>query len=149
LKQRSIFETIVFLETIKKSTANQSFVVEPLLLGLKLSKFNFELSKAEASLCFKAYFETELLLCVEDFCLFKINGTSSEVLNCLRRLAFVKEAYVFSKTSGFEALAKLFGLKHGLDSSFKVEVINSQSDENRLTLIDNIASKVLDSGFIR
>lgn len=122
-------------------------MVEPLIIGLKLSRFNLELSKAEALFCFKAYFETEPLLCVENLCLFKVKGSVSQILSCLRRFAFTKEAYVFSKNfSDLKELAKLFDLRNGKDSSFKVSLPLSLEEKLKTQNIDDLVKKVLATG---
>lgn len=120
---------------------------EPITLGLKHSKFNLELSKTETMLCFKSYFETELLECVNDFCLYQVKGTPKQILNCLQRLALTKEAHIFSKTQKLKDLAKLFDLKQGPNTTFKVEIIKPENKQKRLELINKEANKILESKF--
>src|SRR6056297_3299652 len=94
------------------------------LIGLHLSKFNFELSKAEAKLCFKAYFKTEEFLCFDNILVLKVEGDSSQIITCLNRLAFTKEAFVISNkinwTDHLVELANNFNLVNGKDSCFKI-----------------------------
>ena len=117
---------------------------QELLLGLKFLKINLDLSKTEALFCLKAYFETELLFCEENVCLFKVRGTPSQILNCLERLAFAKEAYVFSDNfSKLTELAKIFKFKYGKDSTFKILLPLSQKGNSKIKAIDNLANKIL------
>ena len=118
-------------------------------LAIKLSKFNLELSKAEALLCLKAYFETELISCVDDFCFFKVQRNPKLILKALSRLAFAKEAFIISENcdlANLEKLAHLFNLPIGLNSSFKIH-LPFPPKQSKLDLINKVASNVLDSSF--
>lgn len=124
-------------------------MVSKYTLGLKLSNFNLELSKAEALLCFKAYFETEELFCVGNICFFSVRSNPTDILSCLNRLAFTKEAFVVSDEKDWPSFlagfAKDFELIHGKDSRFKVYLPLSP-DNDKMSFINNIASVVLDKG---
>lgn len=131
----------------------ENVMTQEYLIGLKLSKFNLELSKTEASLCFKAYFKTKLIDCHDDFCLFQIGGDPTQIKACVARLAFAKEAYILSNKHSASAdwvfelidLAKSFNLPLGKDCSFKVnlQLQSKASSEVKLNLINDIAKTVL------
>ncbi len=115
------------------------------LLGLTLSKFNLELSKTEALLCFKAYFEVEEFLFVSNHLFFFVSGDSSDIVNCLNRLAFTKECFVVSSKKDwvFELVdfCKIFNLPYGKEVSFSVVPFMFN---NRDSFVENVASTICD-----
>ncbi|MCC7574330.1 hypothetical protein KO361_01960 [Candidatus Woesearchaeota archaeon] len=121
--------------------------MKPYLIGLLFSKYNLELGKTEALLCFKTYFEVEEILFVDNFCVFSVKGVPGDILNCVKRLAFTKEAFVVSKNVEWSvdliSFVNDFNLKHGVDSCFKVELFLKQKN---IDLINTVANVVLESG---
>lgn len=133
-------------EQTNQSKNNQIKLDSNYLIGLKLSKFNLKLSKAEAILCFKAYFEVEEFLFFDNFLVLKVEGEAKQILSCLNRLAFTKEAYVLTQNEDWvNYLAKIVAdfLPDSKDSCFKVCLPQKIDESAKTKLIDETASIVL------
>lgn len=119
------------------------------LIGLHLSKFNFELSKAEAKLCFKAYFEIEEFLCFDNFLILRVEGEPAQIITCLNRLAFTKEAFIISKeinwTNHLIELADDFNLINGQNARFRIYLPQKTDESIKERLIKESANIVLKS----
>lgn len=117
------------------------------LIGFKLSRFNLDLSKKEALLCFKAYFEVEEFFCFNNLYILSINGNLKDILKHINKLAFAKEAFVIVKDedwlrSIFE-LAKSLNTNLSKEPSFKICVPETLSKDQKDVIIKETASLVL------
>lgn len=126
-----------------------SIKTKKIKIGLKLSKLNFELSKAEALMCAKTSFDIELLECFDNICtvLIKTKKTK-DIFSWLNKLAFTKEAYFISHKNSwkknFLSHSKLFNLKIGKYSCFKIH--NKTCNPNK---VKEVAKKIVESELSR